>query len=73
MDASVLIIGEDADSLAALVREGAPSIPVATAADADDALANYNDQRILSGRRRMSSGSFQKRLLSNGCNQPGQV
>ena len=45
----VLIIGEDAPQFASLVAEGAPSIDIATARDAEEALGSYDRHEILFG------------------------
>lgn len=46
---SILIIGHDADALAALVREGEPDADLALAGTASEALEAYAGQRVLFG------------------------
>ncbi len=46
---SVLIISKDAEALAGLVNQGAPSIDVAIARDASQARSAYQDQGVLFG------------------------
>lgn len=49
MTLSVLIVSEDAEELARLVNEGAPSVDVTTATSAGEAAAVYDDHRVLFG------------------------